>query len=89
VFLKGLGEFLERRDIADRAASVLWLGFVMIALWVTQLGLTSLGAAREIPADVGGMGSQMAGVVLGGVWIFVMVRFAGLLSMCRSALDRR
>jgi hypothetical protein len=89
VFLKGLGEFLERRDIADRAASVLWLGFVMIALWVTQLGFTSLVQARGAPPGVGGMGLQMLGVVLGGVWIFVMVRFAGLLSMCRTALDRR
>lgn len=88
VFLKGLGEFLELRDIADRAAGVLWLGLVSLALSIAQLGFTSLVRVREVPPAGGGMGLQMLGVVLGCVWIFVVVRFAGLLSMCRSALDR-
>ncbi len=88
VFLKGLGEFLELRDIADRAASVLWLGLVSLTLWIVQLGLMSLVRTREIPPDIGGMGSGMLGVVAGGLGIFVLVRYAGLLSMCRSALSK-
>ena len=86
MFLKGLGEFLERRDIADRASGVLLLGFVLVALWMMQLGLMSLAAvARNVPGDIGGMGS---GMLVGGLGIFFIVRFAGLLSMCRDALSK-
>ncbi len=88
VFLKGLGEFLELRDIADRAAGVLLLGLLSLAVWIAQLGFMSLVRAREVPPGVGGMGLQMLGLVLGGLGIFVVVRFAGLLSMCRSALSK-
>ena len=88
MFLKGLGEFLERRDIADRASGVFLLGFVLVALGMMQLGLTNVGAARGVPGDVGGIGSGMLGVVAGGLGIFFIVRFAGLLSMCRDALSK-
>ncbi len=89
VFLKGLGEFLERREIAVRAANVLWLEFVLVALWVVQLVISNAAGPRGAPVGVGGTGSQVLGVVIGGVGIFFFVRFAGLLSMCRSALSNR
>lgn len=89
VFLKGLGEFLELQDITDRAAGVLLLGLLLVALWIMQLGFVSLVLAREVPRNVGGAGQQMFGLLLGGLGIFVMVRFAGLLSMCRSAMSNR
>lgn len=88
MFLKGLGEFCERHDITDRAAEVHWLGIMLVALWLLLLGFTSLVAARVVPLGIGGTGIGMLGVVAGGLGILVMVRFAGLLSMCRSALSR-
>ena len=88
-FLKGLGEFLKQQDIADRAASVLWLLFVNVALWLMQLVLTSFVVARAVPHDIGSIGSGMLGVVLVGLGIFSLIRFAGLLSMCRLALAKQ
>jgi hypothetical protein len=90
LFLRKLGQFIGRTDLAQRAVYLLLLGAVLVGLDMVFLASSVLSV--EVKGQLGVRGAGMAGIALfAGVSMFIveivaLVKYLGLLADMKSAI---